>query len=110
MTVAKHKPKGSDFRIGDLVRVGVAEIMADLSTGQWNGTIDGAEGVIAEITRHPKTSQLQYHMALNQNTIDRLPEDYLRDCRERRLQPYLLVLDAGQLEHYDWSSDDPPVF
>lgn len=91
MTTASRKPAGSAFRVGDLVRVGAAEIMKGQSTGQWHGTIDGAEGVISHITRSTVTSGLQYHVALNKNTVDRMPEDYLWDCRERRLQPYVLV-------------------
>jgi len=109
MAMASQKPQGSPFRVGDLVRIGVAEIMPAGATGQWEGAIDGAEGIISDITRNRKTMNLQFHVSLNQSTIDRLPEEYLRVCHNRRLQPYLIVLNADQLEHHDWSSHDPPL-
>jgi hypothetical protein len=108
MALASRKPSGSDYQIGDLVRVGPAEITPGGTPAGWRGAIDGAQGVVCDITRDPKTATLQYHVALNRATIDQLPEDYLRECRERRLQPSVLVLDADQMRHNDWSTERPP--
>ena len=107
MGLAQHQPEGSSFRVGDLVRVGVAEMMPIQPRAGWEGTIGGAEGVICEITRDAQANRLMYHVALNRNTIDRMPEEYLRECRERWLLPSVLVLNADQLEHFDWSTTEP---
>jgi len=110
MATASRRPSGSDYCIGDLVRVGPAEIMAGGSPTGWRGAIDGAQGVVCDITHDPRTATLQYHVALNRQTIDHLPEDYLRECRERGLQPSVLVLDTGQIRHDDWSPERPPAW
>ena len=108
LALATRKPSDSEFRVGDLVRVKAGELMPDRSPTIWRGAIDGAEGVVSEISRDPDTAELQFHVTLNHQTLERMPQDYQRYCRERGLHANQIVLFSRQLEHFDWSSAETP--
>ena len=86
LALATRKPSDSEFRVGDLVRVKAGELMPDRSPTIWRGAIDGAEGVVSEISRDPDTAELQFHVTLNHQTLERMPQDYASEaCTPTRL-------------------------